>query len=96
MFSCGQSDPREKSRKSREKTDEPDAVCERQGEVPPPRYGEQISAVRSGHSRGEEESSDDVQTLALLEKTTKVRVFGVPLVQVTRESRWTDIPVIKE
>lgn len=95
MFSRGESDPREKSRKSREKTDATDAICGRQEEVPPPRYGEQISAVRSGHGRGEEEN-DDVQTLALLEKTTKVRLIGVPLVQVTRESRWTDIPVIKE
>lgn len=101
MFSGGQSDPREKSRKSREKTDASYAVCPRQEEVPPPRYAEQIGAVRSGErGRGEEEESsdddDDVQTLALLEKTTKVRLLGVPLVEVTRQSRWTDIPVIKE
>jgi hypothetical protein len=62
------------------------AVYERPKEVSP-RCSEQGDRVRSGDVRQED---DNLQTLALVEKTTKVRFLGIPLVEVTREGRWTD------
>jgi hypothetical protein len=52
-----------------------------------PRYGEAAVLVRSSDGVREDNS---LQTLAVVEKTTTLRVLGVPVVAVTRKSRWTD------
>jgi hypothetical protein len=71
---------------------------ERQEGALPVQYGEPVTGVRSGDGR-QEEKDDPLQTLNVVEKTMKVRILGLPLVEVTRESRWTDengIPVVNE
>ena len=73
---------------SREKIDKKYPAVERREDVLPPQYGDQVDRVRSDDGRRGED--DDLQTLTLAEKTTKVRFLGIPLVEVRKENRWTN------
>jgi hypothetical protein len=63
----------------------------RREEVLPPQYYEQVGRGRheDRERRERRDQGEEVQTLARMEKTTRVKLLGVPLIEVTRGSRWT-------
>ncbi len=77
--------------------------AERQKEVLPPQYEEQVCRVGSDDC-GEDNNQAvrivvDNVTTTKMKRMTKVRFLGVPVVEMTRESQWVDetgVPVERD